>query len=60
MIKSLNNFLIVGYNEDDNLFIVTGEVFKSAKDAQHFIDEFDDYQANERWFVVQALDTDNV
>lgn len=60
MTKPLNSFLIVGYDEDDSLFIITGEVFKSASDAQHFIDEFEYTKDNERWFVVQALDTDNV
>ena len=60
MTKPINSFLIVGYDEDDSLFIITSGVFDSARDAQHFIDEVEDTEADERWFVVQALDTDNV
>ena len=62
-VKALQAFMVCGYNEDDALKVIqTGrdEPFSTARQAQHWIDAHEPAGSVERWFVVQALDTDRV
>lgn len=62
-VKALNAFMVVGYTKTEKLKIIRtqkAEPFTTARDAQQWIDAHEPIGSNERWFVVQALDTDRV
>ena len=62
-VKALDAFMVVGYTKTEKLKIVRmqrEEPFATAREAQHWIDANEPIGSNERWFVVQALDTDRV
>ena len=62
-VKAIRAFMVIGYNEEETLKVIqTGrdEPFSTARQAQHWIDTNEPIGSNERWFVVQALDTDRV
>ena len=57
-IKRLNSFLVLAYDENENLIVATQQRFSTAYDAQHWIDALSAPSQNE--FVAQALDTDKI
>ena len=62
-VKALQAFMVIGYSEDEALKVVqTGrdEPFSTAQQAQHWIDTNEPVESDERWFVVQSLNTDRV
>lgn len=57
-IKRLSSFLVLAYDENENLIVAAQQRFSTAYDAQHWIDALSAPSRNE--FVVQALDTDKI